>query len=809
MRRKSSLLSLVLALFAISVHAQWTAIGDMPQPTRQGNALRFQNDHAVAVITVLSPEVIRVRIAPGPESRDHSYAVIKRNLGDPGATFAIEPARSTIATSALRVTIQHAPFRVAFTTRDGKPLDEDDAQRGTVMSGSSIRTHKLLPETEHIYALGEKNGALDKRGWKLGGYSLTMWNSDTFGYDSSTDPLYVSVPFYIALRDGAAYGVFLDNTYRSNFDIGHETEGVLSFGADGGALDYYFIYGPEPKRVIERYTALTGRMPMPPLWALGYNQCRYSYYPEQKVRFIADNFRVRRIPADVIWLDIHYQDSYKPFTWNRERFPDPPKMIGDLRKQGFRVVTIVDPHPKKEKGYAPYDSGMAGDQFVKNRDGSVYEAPVWPSQAEHNPGPSVFPDFSKPSARAWWGSLYADFVNMGVAGIWNDMNEPAIFDVPSGTMPLDVRHDNEGSPTDHREIHNVYGMLMSRSTYEGLLKLRPNERPFILSRASFAGGQRYSALWPGDNVSTWAHLRQSIPTLLGLGLSGFPFVGSDIGGFADAPTAELFTRWLQTGVFYPFMRTHTMFDSPDQEPWSYGTEFEAINGRAIELRYQLLPYIYSAMHDASETGVPAMRPLMLEYPGDPKTYGIDDEFFFGSDLLVAPVLKEAATSRGVYLPAGEWYDYWTGQRYTGGKSIDIPVTLSSIPIFVRGGAFVFTQPVVQSTNEMPGNALTVIVFPGAPSERTLYEDAGNGFEYQHGGFMRRRFASRRDGSATVVEISAPEGSYRPQSRTITFSLRVPASHVTINGVEVPVTTNDGVVTIAFPDRFERTEIRVF
>jgi len=365
-----------------------------------------------------------------------------------------------------------------------------------------------------------------------------------------------------------------------------------------------------------------------------------------------------------------------------------------------------------------------------------------------------------------------------VAGICNDMNEPAVFDVPSGTMPLDNRHDNEGQPADHREIHNVYGMLMGRSTYEGLLKLRPNERPFILSRASFAGGQRYTVLWPGDNTSNWAHLRGSIPTLLGLGLSGFPFVGSDIGGFNEAPTAELFTRWLQLGVFYPFMRDHTMFGSPDQEPWAFGPEHEAINRRAIELRYELLPYIYSAMHDASQSGIPAMRPLMLEYPKDETTYGTDDEFLFGSDLLVAPVLLEEAKQRSVYLPAGDWYDYWTGEHYAGGKSIDVPVTLASIPIFVRGGAVIFAQPVVQSTNDMPGQPLRVMLFSSGASE--LYEDAGNGF----GPSMRRRFTFSGD----TLEIGAPEGSYRPKPRELWITV--------------------GTKTIKVQDRFARMVVKI-
>lgn len=823
----SALLALALASPAL---AQWTAIGDMPQPARQGNALRFENGRAVAVVTALSPEVIRVRVTPaGREGRDHSYAVVNRSLGDPGATFTVEAAQSAIATSALKVTIRHAPFRVAFATRGGQSLDEDDAQRGIALSATGAnRVWKRLRDDEQVYGLGEKNGPLNKRGWKLGGYSFTMWNSDTFGYDASTDPLYVSVPFYIVLRNGTAFGVFLDNTFRSNFDVGHQTPGVLSFGAEGGALDYYFIYGPEPKKVIERYTALTGRMPLPPLWALGYHQCRYSYYPEEKVRFIADNFRQRNIPADVIWLDIHYQDRYRPFTWDPKRFPDPPRLIADLRKQGFRTVTIVDPHPPKLKGYTPYDSGLAGDHFVKNPGGSVYEAPVWPSKAEDGdapdwskpPGtPSVFPDFTRPSTRAWWGGLYAGLLDAGVAGIWNDMNEPATFDSASGTMPLDVRHDNEGSPADHREIHNVYGMQMTRATYEGLLRLRPNERPFVLSRASFAGGQRYSALWPGDNVSEWTALRSSIPMLLGMGLSGFPFVGVDIGGFAEAPTAELYTRWLQAGVFYPFMRTHTTFGTPDQEPWSYGVDHEAVNRRAIELRYQLLPTIYSVMRESAESGLPAMRPLLLDYPDDGATYGMDDQFLFGSDLLIAPVLRAGARERGVYLPRGDWYDYWTGERIAGGRGITVPVTLASIPIFVRGGAFVFSQPVVQHTGQMPGQPLEVTLYPSGSSERWLYEDAGNGFDYQRGGFARRRFASQREGSALVVEIGAPEGSYRPQARSLRLTILSSASRVTVAGTELPRvddldkaergwTVGRGAVAIKMPDRFERVEVRI-
>jgi alpha-glucosidase len=798
--------------------AGWRSVGKM---TPHRGEILFGGEVGLASITSLAPEIVRVRFTPAQEfDRDHSYAVVLRNRRNAATGATIDPEKSVLSTSVLRVVARHDPFRVEFMTAAGESLDLDDFERGIAAAGGQIKVWKRLRDDEHVYGLGEKNGRLDKRGLQLGGYSYAMWNSDTFAYDSGTDPIYVSVPFYMVLRGGAAYGVFLDNPHRSIFDIGHELQGVLSFGADGGELNYYFIYGPTPKQVLERYTALTGRMPLPPLWALGYHQCRYSYYPESKVRFIADNFRERRIPADVIWLDIHYLDSYKPFTWDRERFPDPAGLIGDLRKQGFRVVTIVDPHPKKESGYRPYDEGLAGDHFVKSADGSIYEAPVWPANAERGPGVSVFPDFSKPGAREWWGGLYADLLALGVAGIWNDMNEPAVFVPPTNTMPLDVRHDNEGRPTDHRAIHNVYGQLMSRATYEGLLRLRPDSRPFVLTRATFAGGQRYAAVWPGDNQADWTHLRGSIPMLLGLGLSGFPFVGSDIGGFAEAPSAELYTRWLQLGVFYPFMRSHTCDGTPDQEPWSYGTTHESINRRAIALRYELLPHIYNVMHESAATGLPAMRPMFLEYPNDPETWTMDDQFFFGGDLLVAPVLREGARNRSVYLPQGEWYDYWTGRRFgEAAKSvrITVPVTIDTLPLFARAGAFLFRQSVVQHTDEMPGQTLQVLAYPAARSSAQLYEDDGETLAHQRGAFMKREFAQTRAGGSLTLDVKAPVGEWRPSAREIEMHVHwtAPVGRVLLDGERLTErrsleelrsvaqgwTRTDGFVVVRLSDRW--------
>ena len=344
--------------------AAWQGVGTMPSPARDGETLTFSNDRATVTVSMLGASIARVRYAPSRElGRDHSYAVVQRDFGDSGAVFEIGEKRSVIKTAALTVTLRHDPFRVAFADAGGASLDEDDLPRGMASVGGSVKVWKRLRDDAHVYGFGSKTGKLDKRGWKLGGYAYTMWNSDTYAYDASTDPIYASVPFFLVVRGGRAHGVFLDNTYRSHFDVGREHQGLLSFGAAGGELDYYFIDGPSPKEVIERYTALTGRMPLPPRWALGYHQCRYSYFPDERVRFIADNFRQRRIPADVLWLDIHYQDGYKPFTWHPERFPDPGGLIADLASEGFQVVTIVDPHPKKEPGYAPYDSGLAADHF--------------------------------------------------------------------------------------------------------------------------------------------------------------------------------------------------------------------------------------------------------------------------------------------------------------------------------------------------------------------------------------------------------------------------------------------------------------
>jgi len=787
MPRLLACLTLALALAPRSAAAQWASIGDMPRPITAGSTVTFKNAQGVVAVTAVAPDIVRVRFAPGAAlGRDHSYAVVGHDLGAANARIQVGADKTTLSTSRLVVTMTHRPFRISVADTSGAVIEVDDPQRGMAFSGSATRVWKLLADDEQVYGLGEKNGHLNKRGRQLGGYNVTMWNSDTFAYEADTDPIYADVPFYLVLKHGRAHGVFFDNTFRSNFDVGHTTQGLMAFGAEGGELNYYVIDGPALKDVVKRYTDLTGRLPMPPLWALGYNQCRYSYYPDSKVRFIAENFRERNIPADVIWLDIHYQEGYAPFTWDKTWFPDPARLVADLKTEGFRLVTIVDPHIKKQAGTPQYDSGLSADHFAHNSDGSVYEGPVWPSNAEKNPANSVFPDFSKPAARQWWGTLFKPLVDVGVAGIWNDMNEPAVFNNATGTMPLDVKFDNDGQPSDQREIHNVYGLLMTRGTYEGLKALRPNERPFVLTRATYAGGQRYAAQWPGDNVSDWTAMRGAIPTLLGMGLSGLSFVGVDVGGFAEAPPPELYTRWLQSGLLYPFYRTHTAFGTPDQEPWSYGVQWEAYNRRAIEMRYELLPEIYNVMHDTTVTGLPAMRPLVLEYPDDPATYGLDDQYMFGGDLMLAPVLREGATMRGLYLPKGGWVEVATGRWFAGGGGISLPVTMESIPLFARAGAFIFRQPVVQHTGQMPGQPLIVEAYGGAPGSASLYEDDGLTFKFEQGQAMTRKFTQTRGDGRVSITVAAADGQWRPAARPVRFVVQVDGTpaHVVLNGTAI-------------------------
>jgi len=750
--------------------AGWRHLGDAGRVDRRPDGVIVRSGPARLQVSVHADGVFRVRLAPdGRLDGDASWAVVQ----DAQSTnVTIDDTRDAIRVRGDGVTaiVHRSPLRVDFVDDEGRPLLADEASLPMAWlpgeHGTRVRVWKSMPADEHYYGLGDKAGPLDRRG-----RAFAMWNSESYGWQGTSDPLYKSIPFFIGLRGGVAYGVFFDNTHRGSFDFGKESDGTLSFGAEDGALDYYFIAGPQPAQVIERYTALTGRTPLPPLWSLGFQQSRYTYQPEAKVREIAKQLRDHRIPSDAIYLDIDYQKGYAPFTVDRAKFPDFEKMIADLRRDGLRTVLITDLHIKHDpdNGYAAFDSGMRADAFIRNPDGSLYIGEVWP-------GDSAFPDFTLSRVRDWWGGLYRDFAAMGAAGYWNDMNEPSVFNVPGNTMSLDAVHRmDDGTTRDHRAIHNVYGMLNARATYEGLLKLQPQQRPFVLTRAAYAGAQRYAATWTGDNTASWFHLAQSTPNLLSLGLSGMAMSGDDIGGFIGSPPADLLTRWFQLGAFNPVFRNHAATDTRPHEAWVDGPKHEALRREAIELRYRLMPYLYTAAEENARTGLPIMRPVFLQYPKAETFYGNDRDFLFGGDLFVAPVVDERLDAHPVSLPPGAWYAFGSSQRFVASKEpIKLDPRPTGTPLYARAGAIVPMQALVQHTGETPEGPLELQVYlPDAGSSDcrgALYQDDGESFGYREGEFLRVAYACEIGASASSVSAKVGHAGFAPSWNAVRVTL---------------------------------------
>ena len=774
------------AVLAPTLHAQAAAspalildavTSSKPLP----DGIEVQAGPAIMRITALRDDIIRVRIAPDALPEDASWGVLPEARSK---SVNVQPVDESsfvgFRTAALEVRVEKNPARIVIQDLSGNVISADSVGRPVTFRSGGFSVHKAMLGGEHFFGLGDKTGGFDR-----GGQAYTLWNTDV-GPQESVDPLYKSIPFFLAIHETRSYGIFLDNTWRTWFDFGKSAGDAYAFGAEGGPLDYYFIYGPSPKQVVENYAYLTGKPPLPPLWALGFQQSRYSYFPESELREIATRLRNDRIPSDVVYLDIDYQDRNRPFTVNTKAFPDFPGLVSDLRKQHLHLVNITDLHiaHAPNQGYSPYDSGHEGDHFVKNPDGSEFVGAVWP-------GPAVFPDFTRAHTREWWGSLYKDFVNEGVSGFWNDMNEPSVFDGPDKTMPLNTVHriEEPGFTTrtaTHSEIHNIVGLENARATYEGLLKLRPNERPFVLTRATYAGGQRYGFTWTGDNSATWNHLRLATQMVLNLGVSGIPFVGADVGGFNGSPPPALLTRWVEQAAFSPFFRDHATKGSLPHEVWNNGPEQEAIRRRYIETRYRLLPYFYQLADEASRTGLPLMRPVFLEFPEIfERTYpgfeNLDTEFLLGPSLLIAPPpFGEMVNDYAVAYPPGQWFDFWTGEKmppqphapsiaevvkaapgttFSGPRHIH--PGLETLPVYVREGSIIPMQPVVQYTDEIPAGPLELRVYPGTHCAGAIYLDDGHTFDYQQGKYLRQSLTCESDANSLHLKFHAREGSYVP------------------------------------------------
>lgn len=594
------------------------------EPDATGVTVKFE--HKEGRISFITDRIVRVYSSMEEKHRPSRAVVQEPKKVDFQARQQKEFI--TIKTKKLLVRVRDE-FQVDFLTPDGRMISEQTArttkkqeitaQQAELLakeghelpkkqSDHTFEVVRMLHPKEHIYGLGDKTGFLDKRG-----YAYEMWNSDI--PDTHTDffpSLYKSVPFFISMRPHFTYGIFLDNTSKSYFDMGKEEAERYYFAADGGDLDYYFIAGETMRDILGAYTGLTGRTALPQKWTLGYHQSRWGYITEDDIMDVAEKMRQCRIPCDSIHFDIDYMDAFKVFTWNRKNYKDPKKTLQKLTEMGYKPVTIIDPGVKKEDGYDVYEEGIKNGYFAFSAENELYVNEVWP-------GDAVFPSFTNPKVRSWWADKQKFLIDMGVRGVWNDMNEPASF---KGPLPDDVQFaDEDDTVILHKDAHNIYGHCMAMATKDGWLKY-DGRRPFIITRAAYAGTQRYALVWTGDNQSIWAHLQMAIPQLCNLGLSGFSYAGTDVGGFGADTTKELLARWVQVGCLSPFFRNHSAQGTRKQEPWQFDKELLEIYRKYVELRYHLLPYIYDCFFESEQTGLPIMRPLMLNFEKDAETYEI-------------------------------------------------------------------------------------------------------------------------------------------------------------------------------------------
>ncbi|MEI3226884.1 MAG: TIM-barrel domain-containing protein [Lachnospiraceae bacterium] len=575
---------------------------------------------------------------------------------------------------------------------------------------------KKLGKEDAVYGLGDKPGCLNRRG-----YVYVNWNTDNPApHVDSFKSLYKSIPFFMVLGENYCYGIFADNTYKTTFDFGFESSEYYVVSHEKGFLDYYFFPGEKPSDVVKKYTGLTGTTPLFQRWIYGSHQSRWGYCSQDEILGIAEAFEKNEIPCDVIHMDIDYMDGYRVFTFDKERFPDTKALSETLADKGIKLISIIDPGVKKDEAYFMYREGMEMDAFAHDAQGAVYENAVWP-------GTSVFPDFSREDVRKWWGEKTKILLDHGIRGIWNDMNEPASF---RGPLPDDVKF----AAGAHDEIHNIYGHLMAKATYEGLLEHDNGRRPFVLTRAAYAGSQKYCGGWTGDNHSIWSHLTLSLEQICNLSLCGMAMCGSDIGGFGSDVTPELLVRFYQAAVFAPFFRNHSAVGTRRQEPWLFDEKTRDAVRKTVRLRYRFIPYIYDLARECERTGEPIVRPLVYEYPHDKMVRNICDEYLLGKFVLVAPVTVPGKFAREVYLPEGEWYDYETNEKYTGGKYILADAPLDKVPVFIRAGAILpVAEGNIQSTEDITSENTRILTYPGQGTF-IHYEDDNETLAYREGSY---------------------------------------------------------------------------
>jgi len=711
-------------------------------------------------------DVLRVKISQGGQfDESPSCSVMDSTPRVKKFNYDDSKRRLELSTQSIKVVVEKSPFNIKAYRADGSCLFEGlqgskDWDSPYVWMNESWSFRIARDGQEMIMGLGEKTGPGNRSGKRY-----QLWNNDIYAppaqelFPSGTpkdaperdpkgtsfDPYYVSIPFFYKIEGSAphkAAGFFFDNPHRAFFEFDRDDR--LSSEFKGGQMTLYVFAGPMMQDILESFTELVGRINLPPLWSLGHHHCRWKVYNEADVRRIASGYRSNGVPCDSFWLDIDYMDGFRLFTWNKERFPEIKKLSADLAKDGMRLVTIVDPGVKLDKSYKACKEGLDGGHFCKCQNGAPFLGGVWP-------GKTLFPDFSKEETRKWWARLNAEHVrNAGLSGIWNDMNEPAIF---GGGFCEEMRFDRDGRNFDHSRFHNEYATLMAMGTLAGLESAFPNRRPFILSRGGSPGIQRYAANWMGDNCSRWEQLWQSIPMACGLGISGQPFVGADVGGFQDDSNPELLIRWILYAALTPFCRNHNMAKK-GQEPWEMGEAALGIYRKAVNLRYKLLPYIYSAFVTSSESGLPVQSPLSLFFQDDFACYGADDEYMFGRDLLVAPVCSKGVVSRQVYLPKGDWYDFRDGSLLRGPAYVVSPAPMDSIPVFAKAGSIIpmLPEPPQSSAHWKPEMIELHLYMPLSDGEffSRVWEDDGESMAYKLGKYMDSFLIVSRKGSEIKI-----------------------------------------------------------
>ncbi|EGT3599135.1 DUF4968 domain-containing protein [Clostridium perfringens] len=668
-------------------------------------------------LTIFENDIVKVFIGDKCEESISTNGVV----GDLGkGEFIVEEDSNFLVIKGKKVLtfVDKNTTEISFRDLEGNIINED-FQPSFKDEKGNVYISKVN-DCLAYYGLGEKGGDLNKKGCYTENF-----NTDDPETDDDSVTYYKTIPFYVALKEEATYGIFFDNSFRSYFDMGKEMGDRIFFGAIGGQIQYYFIPGENIKEVVKNYTALTGRMEMPPLWSLGYQQCRFSYFSQEEVRELVKTFEEKDIPLDVVYLDIDYMDGFRVMTFKTPNFDDAAGLISDLKEMGIRTITIIDPGVKVDEEYLVFKRGKEGNHFTKKLDGEMFIGAVWP-------GDSAFPDFSNKYCREWWKSELKKFISEhGMDGIWNDMNEPCVFNNDHKTMLESCLHNSDNGVIEHKEFHNRYGFEMSRCSKEAQEELHPNERGFSMTRATYAGGQRYSSVWTGDNMSLWSQMRMSISMNANLGISGFSFVGNDVSGFGLDSSEELFIRWMEMGPFIPIFRNHSNMYTRRQEPWAFGPRAEKIAKKSIELRYELLPYIYDLYYISHKEGLPIFRPMIMEYEKDMNLLNIREQFMLGENMLVAPVLYKGERSKTVYLPKGSWFNYFTMEKLQGGKWYKLPCELDEILVFVKEGSIIPTyNKKFRNVKERPNNILLKVF--GENAKGFHYNDDGHTMEYLEG-----------------------------------------------------------------------------